>query len=68
MGTRPVNSVIMELTREFAKYKEANAKAESSNDTLRRAMSMHINNLQILAQPLDELQAALPKIKEENGK
>lgn len=59
MGYRP-SSHFVELNREFYKYQEAHSKAGDSNDTLRKAMELHVNNLKILSQPLNELQAAIP--------
>lgn len=59
MGYRP-SSHFVELNREFQKYHEAHNKAGESNDTLRKAMELHVNNLKTLSQPLSELQAAVP--------
>lgn len=59
MGYRP-NGHFIELHREFMKYQEAHSKAGGSNDTLRKAMELHVNNLRILAKPLAEVQAAIP--------
>lgn len=59
MGYRP-NSHFIELNREFLKYHEAHNKAGESNDTLRKAMELHVNNLKTLSQPLSELQNAVP--------
>lgn len=59
MGYRP-SSHFVELNREFLKYQEAHSKAGDSNDTLRKAMGLHVNNLKILSQPLNEVQAAIP--------
>lgn len=59
MGYRP-SSHFIELNREFMKYQEAHSKAGGSNDTLRKAMELHVNNLKILARPLAEVQAAIP--------
>lgn len=59
MGYRPSGHFI-ELNREFMKYQEAHNKAGDSNDTLRKAMEMHVNNLRILSKPLVEVQAAIP--------
>ncbi|XP_034942485.1 tyrosine-protein phosphatase non-receptor type 23 isoform X2 [Chelonus insularis] len=63
VGKRPPSIVATDLTREAKKYEEAHAKASESNQALHRAMSLHLNNLQILAQPLDELMASIPSIK-----
>uniref|UniRef100_A0A0P6K0P7 Putative tyrosine-protein phosphatase non-receptor type 23 n=1 Tax=Aedes aegypti TaxID=7159 RepID=A0A0P6K0P7_AEDAE len=51
---------IAELNREFAKYQEAHNKAGESNDTLRKAMGLHVSNLKILAQPLDDIKKQIP--------
>lgn len=59
MGYRP-SSHFIELNREFMKYQEAHNKAGDSNDTLRKAMEMHVNNLRILSKPLSDVQAAIP--------
>ncbi|SPP76051.1 tyrosine-protein phosphatase non-receptor type 23 isoform X1 [Drosophila guanche] len=59
---RTPNAHITELTREFQKYSEAHARAGESNNTLRKAMSLHVNNLKILARPLQEIQQLMPKI------
>ncbi|KAL7034369.1 hypothetical protein ACKWTF_007933 [Chironomus riparius] len=60
IGKRP--SVHMsELTREFTKYLDAHSKAGESNDTLRKAMELHVSNLKILAQPLSSLKSQVPQ-------
>ena len=60
MGKRPTVH-IMELNREFTKYFEAHNKAGESNDTLRKAMELHVTNLKILSQPLASLQSQVPQ-------
>ncbi|KAH8270247.1 hypothetical protein KR018_006177 [Drosophila ironensis] len=62
---RPPNAHITELTREYQKYSEAHARAGESNNTLRKAMSLHVNNLKILARPLPEIQQMMPKLSSE---
>ncbi|KAG8036686.1 hypothetical protein G9C98_004008 [Cotesia typhae] len=62
MGKRPPSIVATDLTREAKKYEEAHAKASESNQALHRAMSLHLNNLQKLSQPLDQLMASIPTI------
>ncbi|XP_008551441.1 tyrosine-protein phosphatase non-receptor type 23 [Microplitis demolitor] len=62
MGKRPPSIVATDLTREAKKYDEAHAKASESNQALHRAMSLHLNNLQKLSQPLDQLMASIPSI------
>lgn len=66
MGYRP-SSHFVELNREFMKYQEAHSKAGGSNDTLRKAMELHVNNLKILSKPLNEVQAAIPTCNVEIG-
>ncbi|XP_037046080.1 tyrosine-protein phosphatase non-receptor type 23 isoform X2 [Bradysia coprophila] len=63
MGVRP-SGHFAELSREFVKYQEAHSKAGESNDTLRKAMGLHVNNLKTLAKPLSEVQAAIPICEE----
>lgn len=63
MGVRP-SGHFAELSREFQKYQEAHSKAGESNDTLRKAMGLHVNNLKTLAKPLSEVQAAIPVCEE----
>lgn len=55
---------LFELSREAVKYGEAHARAGESNDTLRNAMALHLNNLKQLAKPLDELLLAVPVCRE----
>ncbi|EDX10468.1 GD12600 [Drosophila simulans] len=62
---RTPNAHITELSREFQKYSEAHARAGESNNTLRKAMSLHVNNLKILARPLPEIQQLMPKLSSE---
>uniref|UniRef100_A0A1I8PGA0 Tyrosine-protein phosphatase non-receptor type 23 n=1 Tax=Stomoxys calcitrans TaxID=35570 RepID=A0A1I8PGA0_STOCA len=62
---RTPNAHITELSREFQKYTEAHNRAGESNDTLRKAMELHINNLKILAKPLQEIQQSVPKLSSE---
>lgn len=60
MGKRPTGHMT-ELAREFTKYLDAHSKAGDSNDTLRKAMELHVSNLKILAQPLSALKSQVPK-------
>ncbi|KAH8379149.1 hypothetical protein KR009_003303 [Drosophila setifemur] len=62
---RTPNAHITELSREFQKYSEAHARAGESNNTLRKAMSLHVNNLKILAKPLPDIQQLMPKLSSE---
>lgn len=55
MGQRAPGGHMQELTREFQKYLEAHNKAGESNDTLRKAMGLHVQNLKILSQPLSDI-------------
>lgn len=55
----------VELNRECVKYQEAHSKAGESNDTLRKAMGLHLNNLKMLAKPLSEIQKLVPVSQEE---
>ncbi|XP_012266212.2 tyrosine-protein phosphatase non-receptor type 23 isoform X2 [Athalia rosae] len=63
LGKRPPSIVATDLTREANKYQEAHAKASESNQALHRAMTLHVNNLRILAQPLANLMAQIPSPK-----
>lgn len=60
LGKRPTGHMA-ELSREYMKYFEAHNKAGESNDTLRKAMELHVSNLKILAQPLSALQSQVPQ-------
>lgn len=68
IGKRPPSIIATDLAREAAKYKEAHTKASESNETLHRAMSTHIANLKILAQPLSKLQQQIPSVELPNSK
>lgn len=63
MGKRPPSIIATDLAREAAKYKEAQTKANDSNQTLHRAMMAHVANLKILQQPLRQLQQQLPSVE-----
>ncbi|KAJ2953915.1 hypothetical protein O0L34_g1550 [Tuta absoluta] len=67
MGPRPPSIVQTELSREFHKYQEAHARTNESNQVLHKAMTLHIANLKLLAQPLDVLQAKIPGIDNIEG-
>lgn len=60
MGSRPPSIVATDLTREANKYQEAHKKASESNETLHKAMTLHITNLKILMLPLNELTQQIP--------
>lgn len=63
MGARP-SGHFSELNREFQKYLEAHSKAGESNETLRKAMGLHVTNLKTLSQPLNDIQSQVPVCKE----
>lgn len=60
VGKRPPSIVATDLTREAKKYEEAHNKASESNQALHKAITMHVKNLKILAQPLADLMAHIP--------
>ncbi|XP_011149397.1 tyrosine-protein phosphatase non-receptor type 23 [Harpegnathos saltator] len=60
VGKRPPSIVATDLTREAKKYEEAHNKASESNQALHKAITMHVKNLKILAQPLADLMAHVP--------
>ncbi|KAK7863656.1 hypothetical protein R5R35_006186 [Gryllus longicercus] len=62
VGKRPPSIVATDLTREAGKYQEAHGKASESNQTLHKAMMLHVSNLRVLAQPLAELQKSVPEV------
>uniref|UniRef100_A0A1B0CJL9 Tyrosine-protein phosphatase non-receptor type 23 n=1 Tax=Lutzomyia longipalpis TaxID=7200 RepID=A0A1B0CJL9_LUTLO len=63
MGARP-SGHFSELIREYQKYHEAHNKAGESNETLRKAMGLHVSNLKTLAQPLNDITALVPTNKD----
>ncbi|KPI94567.1 Tyrosine-protein phosphatase non-receptor type 23 [Papilio xuthus] len=67
MGPRPPSIVQTEISREFHKYQEAHTRTNESNQVLHKAMTLHIANLKLLSQPLDELQAKIPSIDNIEG-
>jgi tyrosine-protein phosphatase non-receptor type 23 len=62
MGKRPPSIVATDLKREANKYQEAHAKASESNQTLHKAMTLHVSNLKVLSLPLDEVQKHIPTV------
>ncbi|XP_065207799.1 tyrosine-protein phosphatase non-receptor type 23-like [Planococcus citri] len=63
MGTAPQPSIVVtELKCEANRYAEALKKATDSNESLRNAISAHVNNLHILTLPLEELEQHLPRV------
>ncbi|XP_052758573.1 tyrosine-protein phosphatase non-receptor type 23 [Galleria mellonella] len=67
MGPRPPSIVQTELSREYHKYQEAHSRTNESNQVLHKAMTLHIANLRLLAQPLDVLQVKIPSIDNIEG-
>lgn len=65
MGQRAPGGHMQELSREFHKYLEAHNKAGESNDTLRKAMGLHVQNLKVLSQPLADIRKAVPMLQPE---
>ncbi|RZC41776.1 tyrosine-protein phosphatase non-receptor type 23 [Asbolus verrucosus] len=63
MGKRPPSIIATDLAREASKYREAHNKANDSNQNLHKAMTTHVANLKILAQPLVELQQQIPAVE-----
>lgn len=63
VGKRPPSIVATDFTREAKKYEEAHAKASESNQALHRAISLHLNNLKLLSQPLTTLMSYIPSVK-----
>lgn len=49
VGKRPPTIAATDLTREAKKYQEAHAKASESNQTLHKAMVMHVANMKLLS-------------------
>ncbi|XP_043498928.1 tyrosine-protein phosphatase non-receptor type 23 isoform X1 [Polistes fuscatus] len=62
VGKRPPTIVATDLTRECKKYEEAHNKALESNQALHKAITMHVKNLKILAQPLPDLIVNVPSL------
>lgn len=50
-----------ELTREANKYRKAHSVAGESNQTLHKAMSLHVANLRTLSKPLNEIAQEIPQ-------
>ncbi|EFN72933.1 Tyrosine-protein phosphatase non-receptor type 23 [Camponotus floridanus] len=68
VGKRPPSIVATDLTREAKKYEEAHNKASESNQALHKAITMHVKNLKILAQPLADLMAHIPSPNQSSEK
>lgn len=58
--TRPPSIVTTDLKCEANRYLQALKTTTESNESLRNAISAHVNNLRILALPLEELEKQLP--------
>ncbi|CAB3366076.1 Hypothetical predicted protein [Cloeon dipterum] len=58
---RPPSIAATELTREANKYRKAHSVAGESNQTLHKAMSLHVANLRTLCKPLEEIAIELPQ-------
>jgi len=56
------------MTEEAAKFRQAFSKASHSNNELHKAMDLHIQNLKLLASPLDQLKQTLPNPQTNLGK
>ena len=67
MGKRPPSIVATDLKREANKYQEAHAKASESNQTLHKAMALHVGNLEVMSRPLDALQKIIPSLTGRNS-
>ncbi|XP_077296502.1 tyrosine-protein phosphatase non-receptor type protein myopic isoform X2 [Arctopsyche grandis] len=63
IGKRPPSIVSTELSREANKYLEAHNKANESNQTLHKAMTLHLANLKLLSLPLDDLSKHIPSLE-----
>lgn len=67
IGKRPPSIVSTELSREANKYLEAHNKANESNQTLHKAMTLHLANLKLLSLPLDDLNKHIPSLESVKG-
>lgn len=68
MGSaRPPSIVSTELSREANKYLDAHNKANESNQTLHKAMTLHLANLKILILPLEEIDVNVPSLNSVKG-
>ena len=59
VGKNP-KSLDQTLLDEMDRYKEAHKVASESNQTLHKAMRLHLTNLKTLNKPLSELQTDIP--------
>ena len=57
-----------EINAELEKCKQAFTRASQSNTELHKAMNLHIQNLKLLASPLDDIKSALPNPNTALGK
>jgi len=63
IGKRPPSIAATDLTREANKYQDAHQKASESNQTLNKAMKLHITNLSLLLLPIGELEQKIPQVQ-----
>ena len=61
MGPRP-KPLMAELERETQKYHAAHSMASESNLTLHTAMQLHVKNLKLLSQSIDDLASLIPTL------
>ncbi|KAL0274013.1 UNVERIFIED_CONTAM: hypothetical protein PYX00_006557 [Menopon gallinae] len=64
VGKRPPTIAATDLTREAKRYQEAHSKASESNQTLHKAMVMHVANMELLSLPPKELINRIPPVVE----
>lgn len=62
MGKRAPSNLVVELTAEFAKYREAHQRATESQSHLQKSLSAHLANMKLLSGPLEEIEKALPSV------
>ena len=61
LGPRP-KPIMSELERETQKYHAAHSMASESNLTLHEAMRLHVKNLKLLSQSVDDLKINIPGV------
>ena len=61
-GKKRPTTVVDEIRRELNKYEDAHKMASESNATLHNAMKLHMDNLKLLALPLDQLKKEIPSL------
>ena len=62
VGKKRPTTVVDEIRRELNKYEDAHKMASESNATLHNAMKLHMDNLKLLALPLDQLKKEIPSL------